>query len=96
MNRISDPTVSFIVVLLIGILAGWIAQTIARTSWLSKQIVGAGRVYLISVLVGIAGAFIGFHLAELLHLAPPASYLPFVGAAVGAALILFGWRAIRI
>jgi len=96
MNRISDPSVSFFIVLLIGILAGWIAQTIARTSWLSKQIVGSGRVYLTSVLVGIAGAFICFHLAGLLHLGPPTSFVPFVGAVIGAALILVGWRAIRI
>jgi uncharacterized membrane protein YeaQ/YmgE (transglycosylase-associated protein family) len=51
---------------------------------------------LTSVLVGIAGAFIGFHLAALLALATPGSLAPFIAAAAGAAVILFVWRTIRI
>jgi uncharacterized membrane protein YeaQ/YmgE (transglycosylase-associated protein family) len=95
-SRLSDPTFSFIIVLLIGILAGWLAQTIARASWLSKQIAGAGRVYLTSTLVGIAGSFIGFNLGVLFKLSTPGSLASFIAAAVGAVLILFVWRTIRI
>jgi uncharacterized membrane protein YeaQ/YmgE (transglycosylase-associated protein family) len=45
-----------------------------------------------SALVGVAGAFVGFHLAESLKLAPEVAL---AGAAVGAAAILFGWRTVR-
>ena len=62
------PIATFIIVLLIGI----VAQRIAGPSWLSKQIVGSRRADLTSALVGIAGAFIGFHLAALIAL--PYSY----------------------
>jgi uncharacterized membrane protein YeaQ/YmgE (transglycosylase-associated protein family) len=96
MSRLTDPTFSFFIVLLVGIVAGWLAQTVARTSWLSKQITGAGRVYLTSALVGVAGSFIGFHLATLLALSTPGSFAPFIAAAAGAAVILFVWRTIRI
>ena len=96
MSRLTDPTFSFFIVLLIGIVAGWLAQTVARASWLSKQIAGPGRVYLTSVLVGIAGAFIGFHLAALLGLSTPGSLAPFIAAVAGAAVVLFVWRTVRI
>jgi uncharacterized membrane protein YeaQ/YmgE (transglycosylase-associated protein family) len=90
-----DPTVTFIVVLAIGIVAGIVAQKIARPSWLSRQIAGGRRADLTGALVGIAGAFIGFHLAALLF--PSAGTLVFfIAAAIGAALILWGWREIRL
>jgi uncharacterized membrane protein YeaQ/YmgE (transglycosylase-associated protein family) len=92
--RLTDPVVSFIIVLAIGIVAGWLAERVARTSWLSKQISGHGRVLMTSALVGVAGAFIGFHIAGLLHLG--GEIVPFIGAAVGAALILWGWRTIKV
>ena len=48
-----------------GIVAGWAIERFMRTTWLTKQIAGARRVLLTSALVGIAGSFIGFHLALL-------------------------------
>jgi uncharacterized membrane protein YeaQ/YmgE (transglycosylase-associated protein family) len=56
---------------------------------------GKGRVYATSALVGIAGSFIGFHIASLLKLSASGSIVPFIAAAVGAAVILWGWRVIR-
>jgi uncharacterized membrane protein YeaQ/YmgE (transglycosylase-associated protein family) len=96
MKNLTDPTVTFIIVLLIGIVAGWLAQSITGTSWLSKQITGTGRVYVTSALVGVAGSFIGFHVASLLGLSTAGSIVPFVGAAVGAVVILLGWRMMRL
>jgi uncharacterized membrane protein YeaQ/YmgE (transglycosylase-associated protein family) len=55
-----------------------------------------GRVYVTSALVGIAGSFIGFHIASLLRLSGPGSIVPFICAAVGAAVILLGWRMIKL
>jgi uncharacterized membrane protein YeaQ/YmgE (transglycosylase-associated protein family) len=45
-----------------------------------------------SALVGVAGAFVGFHLAESLKLT---AYAALAGAVVGAAAVLFGWRTVR-
>jgi hypothetical protein len=41
----------------------------------------------------VAGSFIGFHLAALISLG--GVYAGYLAAAVGAAIILFLWRAIR-
>jgi uncharacterized membrane protein YeaQ/YmgE (transglycosylase-associated protein family) len=95
MTSLTDPAIVFIIVLLIGIVAGCLAQWATRTSWLSKQIIGTGRVYATSALVGIAGSFIGFHIASLLKLSASGSVVAFIGAAVGAVVILWGWRMIR-
>jgi uncharacterized membrane protein YeaQ/YmgE (transglycosylase-associated protein family) len=90
-----DPTLTFIVVLVIGIAAGIIAQRVARPSWLTRQIAGGRRADVTSALVGIAGAFIGFHLVALLLLASGLGVL-FLGAAAGAILVLWGWREIKL
>jgi NhaP-type Na+/H+ or K+/H+ antiporter len=71
MNSLADPAVAFVVVLLIGILAGCLVQWVTGSSWLSRQITGTGRVYVTSALVWVAGSFIGFHFASLFRLSGP-------------------------
>jgi uncharacterized membrane protein YeaQ/YmgE (transglycosylase-associated protein family) len=90
-----DPTITFIIVLAIGIAAGIIMQRISPPSWLARQIAGSGRADLTSALVGIAGAFIGFHIAAITALSAGMLVI-FVAAAIGAVLVLWGWRAIRL
>ena len=86
------PTVTFLIVLAIGILGGLIFDRFAGPNWFKRQIVGAIPSLVTSALVGVAGAFVGFHLAEALKLtAGPA----LAGAVVGAAAVLFGWRSVR-
>ena len=87
-----NPTVTFLIVIVIGTLAGLIFDRVAGPSWFKRQIAGAMPSMVTSALVGVAGAFVGFHLAESLKLAEAAALL---GAAVGAAAILFGWRTVR-
>jgi uncharacterized membrane protein YeaQ/YmgE (transglycosylase-associated protein family) len=90
-----DPFVTFIGVLLIGIIAGIIGQRGVRVSWLSRRLVGGARADMTSALVGIAGAFIGFHLAALIFILGGTIVL-FIGAIVGAALVVWGWKAVRL
>ncbi len=90
-----DPLLIFLLVLAIGIAVGIIAQRFARPSWLTRQIAGGRRADVTSALVGIAGAFIGFHLVALFLLATGLGGL-LVGAAAGAALVLWGWREIKL
>ncbi len=89
-----DPTVTFLIVLAIGIIAGLIFDRLAGPGWLSRQISGGSRVMLTSSLVGIAGSFIGFHVFSLLGIAM-GGYGPLLGAVLGAAAVLWLWRAIR-
>jgi len=90
-----SPLVIFILVLAIGIAAGVIAQRVFRRSWLTQQLTGGRRALVTSALVGVAGAFVGFHLATLIFLSGGPVVL-LIGAIVGAALVLWGWREIRL
>jgi uncharacterized membrane protein YeaQ/YmgE (transglycosylase-associated protein family) len=87
-----SPPVTFLIVLVIGVLAGLIFDHLAGPGWLKRQIAGAMPSMVTSALVGVAGAFVGFHLAEALRLTADVALL---GAAVGAAVILLGWRTVR-
>jgi uncharacterized membrane protein YeaQ/YmgE (transglycosylase-associated protein family) len=89
---VRDPTVSFLVVLAIGVVLGVLFDRFAGRGWLSRRLAGAGGL-VTSALVGTAGAFIGFHLATLFGLSAGAPRL--IGAAVGALVVLWLWRMTR-
>jgi uncharacterized membrane protein YeaQ/YmgE (transglycosylase-associated protein family) len=89
--RASDPALTLILVLAIGIAAGVLFDRLAGPSWLARQFSGSTRGIITSVLVGIAGAFIGYHVAALLALGG-GLVTAAVAAALGAAVVLFGWR----
>jgi uncharacterized membrane protein YeaQ/YmgE (transglycosylase-associated protein family) len=88
--RATDPAVTFILVLAIGIVAGILFDRLAGPSWLARQFSGSARGIVTSALVGVAGAFVGYHIAVL---AVGGGLLTSViAAAAGAAVVLFGWR----
>jgi uncharacterized membrane protein YeaQ/YmgE (transglycosylase-associated protein family) len=89
----SDPLVTFILVLLIGVVAGVLYDRFAGPGWFSRQIAGSTRSVVTSALVGIAGSFVGFHLAGVIGLR--GALAGYVAAAVGAAAVLFGWRMVK-
>jgi len=89
----SDPLATFVLVLLIGIVAGIIYDRFAGPGWLSRKIAGPTRIVVTSALIGIAGSFIGFHLAGLIGLR--GALAGYVAAAIGAAAVLFGWRTLK-
>jgi hypothetical protein len=86
-----DPAAAFIIVLIIGIAVGLIFDRFAGASWLARQFAGTRGMVTVS-LVGIAGAFIGFHIGLLAAVGPLGAY---VAAIIGAVAILFLWRTIR-
>jgi uncharacterized membrane protein YeaQ/YmgE (transglycosylase-associated protein family) len=89
--RATDPVITFLLVLVIGIGAGFLFDRLAGPSWLARQFSGSSRGIITSVLVGVAGAFVGYHIAVLL--APGGEIVTTVlAAALGAALVLFSWR----
>ncbi len=89
--RATDPVVTFLLVLVIGIVAGFLFDRLAGPSWLARQFSGSTRGIVTSALVGIAGAFVGYHIAILLALGG-GLLTSVIAAAVGAAAVLFAWR----
>ncbi len=87
-----DPALIFLLVLVIGVVAGILFDRFAGPGWLARQFTGP-RGYVTSALVGVAGAFIGFHIAGLLGILGALAGL--IAAALGAAAVLFAWRGIR-
>jgi uncharacterized membrane protein YeaQ/YmgE (transglycosylase-associated protein family) len=90
----TDPTVTFVLVLAVGVIAGVLFDRLAGPSWLARQFAGSTRGIITSALVGVAGAFVGYHIAMLLGLGG-GGLTSVVAAAVGAAVVLFGWRMAR-
>ncbi|MGA7455032.1 MAG: transglycosylase [Rhodoplanes sp.] len=86
----TDPVVTFLLVLVIGIIVGVLFDRLAGPSWLARQFSGSTRGIVTSALVGVAGAFVGYHIALLAFGGRLVSSV--IAAAVGAAVVLFAWR----
>jgi uncharacterized membrane protein YeaQ/YmgE (transglycosylase-associated protein family) len=95
MTSLADPLVVFVMVVLIGIVAGLLAQRFFHSSWISQQIAGRHRGAVTSALVGIAGSFLGFHLGAITKLAG-SGIAALVAAAIGAAVVLWGWKTLKL
>ena len=89
--RATEPIVTFLLVLVIGVAVGILFDRLAGPSWLARQFSGSTRGIITSALVGIAGAFVGYHIAVLLALGG-GLLTSVIAAAVGAAVVLFAWR----
>ena len=79
------PGVGFIGMLVIGIIAGYIAE----------KATASDHGLLTNLLVGIAGSFVGGNLASLLKVEFYGWLGNLIVASIGAILILWIWRAIR-
>ena len=88
--RATDPVVTFLLVVVIGIVSGVLFDRLAGPSWLARQFSGSARGVLASALVGVAGAFVGYHIAMLAL--GGGLLMSVIAAAIGAAVVLFGWR----
>ncbi len=79
---------SFILWLIIGALAGWIASMIMKTN--------AEQGLLIDIIVGIIGAFIGGYVVSFFGVDPDANLIiSLVTAVVGAVILLAIIKAVR-
>jgi uncharacterized membrane protein YeaQ/YmgE (transglycosylase-associated protein family) len=87
-----NPGATFLILLIIGIAAGLLFDRFAGPGWLSRQFAGPTRMMMTSSLVGIAGSFVGYHLAILIGVA---GYGALIGAIVGALVVLWLWRMAR-
>jgi uncharacterized membrane protein YeaQ/YmgE (transglycosylase-associated protein family) len=92
--RSTDPLVAFLLVLVVGVVAGLLFDRLAGPSWLARQFSGSSRGMVTSTLVGVAGAFVGYHIAILLALGG-GLITSVIAAGAGAAAVLFAWRMVR-
>jgi uncharacterized membrane protein YeaQ/YmgE (transglycosylase-associated protein family) len=82
---LSLPGVGFFGMLVIGILAGYIAE----------KVTASNQGLLTNLLVGIAGSFVGGSLASLLNLQYDGWLGNLIVATIGAVLLLWVWRRFR-
>jgi uncharacterized membrane protein YeaQ/YmgE (transglycosylase-associated protein family) len=71
--------------LIIGVIAGWIAEKVTESD----------HGILTSMLIGIAGAFVGGKLAEVLQIPVVGFFRTLIAASIGAVILLWVWRMIH-
>lgn len=81
----SQPGVGFFTMILIGAIAGWIAERVTESN----------HGIFTNILVGIAGSFVGAKLAEIAQVPVFGFMRTLISASIGAILILFAWRSLR-
>jgi uncharacterized membrane protein YeaQ/YmgE (transglycosylase-associated protein family) len=81
----SMPGVGFIGMLIIGIIAGYIAE----------KVTASDHGLLTNLLVGIAGSFVGGTLANVLNIEFHGWLGNLIVASLGAILVLWIWRSLR-
>ena len=80
-----SPGMGFFGMLVIGFLAGWIAE----------KVTASNHGIVTNILVGIAGSFVGGKLAELVNTPVHGFVRTLIAAAIGAVLVLWAWRQVR-
>jgi hypothetical protein len=88
-----DPVLALLLILLIGVAIGLLMYRYAGSRWLS-QFTSTRRGYVTSALVAVAGSFMGYHLAMIA--ATSGTGIALIAAALGAALLVWVWRTVKI
>jgi uncharacterized membrane protein YeaQ/YmgE (transglycosylase-associated protein family) len=82
---LAQPGYGFFMTLLIGALAGWIAE----------RLTSSDHGVLTNVLVGVAGSFLGSRLGELLDIQVFGFFRTLIAAVIGAVVVITVWNALR-
>jgi uncharacterized membrane protein YeaQ/YmgE (transglycosylase-associated protein family) len=77
----AQPGVGFFTMILIGAIAGWIAERVTQSNH-----------GIFTNVLGVAGAFVGAKLAEIAEIPVFGFFRTLVSAAIGAIIILVAWR----
>ncbi len=81
----AQPGYGFFMTLLIGVLAGWIAE----------RLTSSDHGLFTNMLVGVAGSFVGAKVAELLAIPVFGFWRTLVAAVAGAVIVIVIWNAAR-
>jgi len=84
-SALNEPGVGWFAMIVIGLLAGWIAE----------RVTDSDHGLFANLLFGLIGAFVGKYLAELAAIPVFGFFRTLIAAAVGAIIVLFIWRRIR-
>ena len=84
-SALNEPGVGWFTMIIIGLLAGWIAE----------RVTDSDHGLFSNLLFGLIGAFVGKYLAELAAIPVFGFFRTLIAAAVGAIIVLFIWRRIR-
>ena len=90
MPIINTALAHLLIIVAIGIAAG-IAFNHYGRGWLARTVGSTRQTGITSSLVGIAGAFIGFHIGVVLGLVP-LPLMQYLLAVAGALVVLWAWR----
>ena len=90
MPIINTALAHLIIIVVIGIVAGLVFNRY-RQGWFARNIGNSKHSDITTALVGIAGAFIGFHIGVVLELLP-LPRMQYLLAAIGALVVLWAWR----
>lgn len=82
---LGNPGVGLLAMLIIGAIAGWIAE----------KVTASDHGIFTNILVGIAGAFVAGKLAEVLQVPIFGFFRTLIAATIGAIALLYLWRRIR-
>ena len=83
---LGQPGVGLITMLIIGVLAGWIAE----------KVTASNHGIFTNMPVGVAGAFVGGKLAEVFQIPVFGFFRLLICATIGAILLVWFWRALRV
>jgi uncharacterized membrane protein YeaQ/YmgE (transglycosylase-associated protein family) len=78
----AQPGVGFFMMIVIGAIAGWIAERATQSN----------HGIFTNILVGVAGAFVGAKLAEIAQVPVFGFFRTLISASIGAIIILVAWR----
>lgn len=84
-GALGQPGVGFIMAIVVGALAGWIAE----------KVTSADMGFFSNILMGIIGAVVGNFLARQLGMAVYGFWGNLAAAVVGAVLIIWVYRVVR-
>lgn len=82
---LSQPGVGFFSMLIIGVIAGWVAE----------RVTASNHGLLTNLVVGVLGAFIGNWLAQQFQIPVFGFFRTLISAIVGALILLWVLRALR-
>ncbi|MFG1398564.1 GlsB/YeaQ/YmgE family stress response membrane protein [Roseixanthobacter pseudopolyaromaticivorans] len=82
---LSQPGVGLFTMILIGLIAGWIAE----------RITDSDHGLLTNLVFGLIGAFVGGKLAEFADVPVYGFFRTLIAAVIGAIIVLWVWRRIR-
>jgi len=84
-QTLNQPEVGWFMMVIIGLLAGWIAE----------KVTDSDHGLFSNLLFGLIGAFLGKYLADMADIQVYGFFRTLIAATVGAVILLFLWRKIR-